>query len=210
MTTLLSERGKSLRSGDRYILAQRYEDLEPPCKKTCRPNTLEPHGRNCRTQRGHGAARRSKLMAGITPATAHADSYGVGPAGDQHLQAFAANWRTLCGSKTSSTLHKWLAQLVSYDTLAIYCACGDNIELAAARGAKQPLVFEGRGAAAALALGRRAPKPHAGDQRRCPSRTLLYQTIRMVVQKLQSTLAVRLNAARCRESWRSIIRSERF
>jgi diguanylate cyclase (GGDEF)-like protein len=192
MTTLRSERGKSLDPEIVYILEQRYEELEQMAWKAsgkmppaaCLQLSLS------QPQEEAGTPQVRMLAEPHSAKSSIADPIGSARQETQLLQALASELaNALRVEDVLDAVHKRLSQLVSYDTIGIYCVRGENIELMAVAGASSHLFSKVSVAIpnslSGSVLQSRTPVIN-GDTRLEPC----YLNDSLVIQRLQSTLAV--------------------
>jgi diguanylate cyclase (GGDEF)-like protein/putative nucleotidyltransferase with HDIG domain len=192
MTTLRSERGKSLDPDLVYILEQRYEELEQLAWKAS-GKTPPAAGLQLSVSQPpeEAGTPQVKMLAGLHSAKGSiADPIASARQETQLLQALSNELaNALRVEDVLEGVHKRLSQLVAYDTMAIYCGRGENIELVAVAGACSHLFSKVPVPLAASLSGsvlqRRTPVIN-GDIRLEPS----YSNDSLVFQRLQSTLAV--------------------
>ncbi len=201
MTILQGEKGKSFDPDGVSSLERRFEEMEKIAPK--------PAGRDLRDARVGGARVGGARMEGpefqqredMGRLAASLQGSQRAPASmldpivsarqeTQLLQALASDLaNALRVEDVLDSVHKWLGQLVGYDTLAIYYGCGENIELAAVTGGSSHL-FSKRAVPIKDSLAGRVLATRTavvnGDARLEPC----YSNDSSVIQKLQSTLAV--------------------
>ncbi len=192
ITTLRSERGKSLDPEIVYILEQRYEELEQAAwaasGKT--PPTAGLQLSVTQPQEEEGTPQVRMLAAPGNAKGSIADPIASARQETQLMQALSSDLANcLRVEDVLDAVHKRLSQLVSYDTLAIYCARGENIELVAVAGPCSQLFSKSAVAIQSSLSGRvlesRSPVIN-GDIRLEPC----YSNDSLVFERLQSTLAV--------------------
>ena len=212
IATLRSERGRSLDPEIVYILEQRYEELEEMAWKASgkTPPTAGLQLSVSQAPEQEGTPQVRMLASPGIVKSAIADPIASARHETQLLQTLANELaNSLRVEDVLETLHKRLSQLVGYDTLGIYCARGENIELVGVVGACSHLFSKTAVAIQSSLSGRvlesRSPVIN-GDIRQEPC----FSNDSLVLQRLQSALwRSRLRARiRCKESWRSITLTE--
>ncbi len=192
LNTLRAEKGRSFDPEITSILERRYKEMEQLAGKPAEkePRGASTEGLKSQQQEDIGRLAASLLAGSSTAAPSMLDPIVSARRETQFLQALAADLsNALRVEDVLDFVHKRLSQLVGYDTLAIYCCNGENIELAAVTGGSSHLfskrAFPIKGSLAGGVLATRTPMVN-GDARLEPS----YLNDSSVVQKLQSTLAV--------------------
>lgn len=192
LNILVAEKGKSLDPQIVSVLERRYEELERLARKPAGtlPRATNAYRLEFQQQQDMGKLA-ANLLAESGPATdSMLDPIVSARQETQLLQALAGDLaNALRVDDVLDSVHKRLSRLIHYDTLAIYCGCGENIELAAVTGgnshlfSKRAVPIKESLAGSVLATG--IPVVN-GDVRLEPC----YLNDSSVIQKLQSTAAV--------------------